>query len=412
MNIQSVIQVFLIVAMLIATFVIYRFNVHQTTKQKALVEKFVERVAKHNTVMTKMGKTNDEDTIDPLPFSNEDYEVYKKIIAVFKHEVGNPPKQEELFKCFEKIKDKTMTHDSLKTLLHKDPKNYHVKLFPELVKHTSTDLPPIEPFEEPENPDDGREVEDEPVVNENETEPLPDNVENEEEATMLESTKVEHGISTSAKDKSYMLNDSKNQYVFNRPTIYNIMHPDATEHTFKSISTMMKNLPSSNDEMDTNSVNTTALIEAIKKSAVDNDADDDDIEEERVEDYKNRCQTEEEFADQNKLATRQERRNFNELKFACNRSKYANNKKYDFDPMVLRYDQSWQMPYKKPPLCTMDSKQKCKVTPVQTQTALIGTLLTDAKDTKIGSIMPDFKFEENKGTTRKKSTKRTSNKKS
>lgn len=405
MNIQLMIKVFLIVTMLVATFVIYRFNVHQTTKQKELVEKFVERVAKHNTVMTKMGKTNQDDVIDPLPFSNEDYEVYKNIIAVFKHEIGNPPNQEELFKCFEKIKDKTMTHDSLKTLLHKDPKNYHVKLFPELLKHKS-----IEPFEQQKNQDDKNKT-DEIVTDEDDTtiatntDPLPDNVENEEEAMMLESTKVEHEISTSAKDKSYMLNDSKNQYVFNRPTIYNIMHPDATEQTFKSISTMMKNIPSSKDAFDTSDVNTTALIEAIKKNAADNDDDDDDVEEERVENYKNRCQTKEEFADQNKLASRQEKRNFNELKFACNRSKYANNKKYDFDPMVLRYDQSWQMPYKKPPLCTMDSKQKCKVTPVQTQTALIGTLLTDAKDTKIGSIMPDFKFEENKAAARKKSTK-------
>jgi hypothetical protein len=196
------------------------------------------------------------------------------------------------------------------------------------------------------------------------------------------------------------------------------MHPDATEQTFKSITTMAKNLSSQTEDAYSegiNGVNTSELVASIKRTADGNDGHDrddgddgddgeedgdggdgPDAEEDRAQDYKNRCQTEGEFADQNKLAFRRGKRNLNELKFACNRHNLANDEKYDFDPMVLRYDQSWQMPYKKPPMCTMTSKQKCDINPVQTQTALIGTLLDDAKDTKVGSIMPDFKFAERK----------------
>lgn len=415
MKLQSVMQVLLIISMLIATFVIYRFNVRQTERQKELVEKFVEKVAKQNAIITKTDGEHLKNIDEPRPFSDDDYDVYKKIIAVFKHEVGKPPSEEELFKCFQKFKDNTMDSKGLTNLLRKDPKNYHVKLFPEVVaQDSSSKKVVVESFQEQQDTEvepDVKEQEDadpssEPVV-------LPMNVENEAEADMIESSRVEKKINTSPEDKEYLLNDSKNQYIFNRPTIYNIMHPDATEQTFKSITTMAKNLPSTSTDAygpGANGVDTTALIEAIKKIANDDgdnddDDDEDDVEEQRVESYKNRCQTEEEFAEQNKLAHKQEKRNLNELKFACNRRKYANDDNYNFDDMVLRHDQSWKMPYQKPPVCHMNSKQKCSVNPVQTQTALIGTLLSDAKNTKVGSIMPDFKFSEN-DETKKKSKKK------
>jgi hypothetical protein len=54
------------------------------------------------------------------------------------------------------------------------------------------------------------------------------------------------------------------------------------------------------------------------------------------------------------------------------------------------------MPERRPPVCKMDSKKKCSVNPVEVQSALIGTLLNDASDTSIGSILPKFHFKEKK----------------
>ena len=82
-------------------------------------------------------------------------------------------------------------------------------------------------------------------------------------------------------------------------------------------------------------------------------------------------------------------RNLEELKYACERSleDYEN---LD-ENMVLLPDQTWNVPNKRPPICT---SQKCDTTPLYSQSALIGTLLDEAKDTKIGSIMPKFRFTE------------------
>ena len=82
-------------------------------------------------------------------------------------------------------------------------------------------------------------------------------------------------------------------------------------------------------------------------------------------------------------------RNLEELKYACDRSL----EDYDNldENMVLLPDQTWNIPNKRPPICT---SQKCDTTPLYSQSALIGTLLDDATDTKIGSIMPKFRFTE------------------
>lgn len=82
-------------------------------------------------------------------------------------------------------------------------------------------------------------------------------------------------------------------------------------------------------------------------------------------------------------------RNRDELKNICERNKTFS--KYHYEDMVLVPGQEWTIPQKHPPVCY---GSKGKYQPRIEQTALIGTLLDDAKDTEIGSIMPKFTYKE------------------
>jgi hypothetical protein len=59
--------------------------------------------------------------------------------------------------------------------------------------------------------------------------------------------------------------------------------------------------------------------------------------------------------------------------------------------MVLYPEFKWSVPQKRPPVCYTKGNH---YQPLIDQTALIGTLLCDAKCTQTGSILPDFKYEE------------------
>lgn len=82
-------------------------------------------------------------------------------------------------------------------------------------------------------------------------------------------------------------------------------------------------------------------------------------------------------------------RNHDELKNICERNKTFS--KYHHEDMVLLPGQEWSVPQKHPPVCYGN---KGNYNPRIEQTALIGTLLGDAKDTEIGSIMPKFTYKE------------------
>lgn len=82
------------------------------------------------------------------------------------------------------------------------------------------------------------------------------------------------------------------------------------------------------------------------------------------------------------LAALQDKRNTDDLRSTCIR-----NKKYlgvDED-MVLDPSQKWTVPQKHPPVCVGG---KNDYQPTMDQTALIGTLLKDAEQTDVGSILP------------------------
>ena len=95
--------------------------------------------------------------------------------------------------------------------------------------------------------------------------------------------------------------------------------------------------------------------------------------------------------DEQVLSKLMSERNLQQLKYSCMRSKekYAN---LD-EKMVLLPDQKWSVPQKQPEVCRMSGEFNYQ--PSTEQTALIGTLLDVAEDTQVGSIMPEFKYEEN-----------------
>lgn len=88
-------------------------------------------------------------------------------------------------------------------------------------------------------------------------------------------------------------------------------------------------------------------------------------------------------------------RNVDLLAGAARQGRYASNLEDslflgDGQDMVLLPGQRWDIPQKRPPVCY----SSCRVQPLVEQTALIGTLLADAKQTSVGSIMPRFEYRE------------------
>lgn len=69
-------------------------------------------------------------------------------------------------------------------------------------------------------------------------------------------------------------------------------------------------------------------------------------------------------------------------------SKYVNAS----DDMVLRPEFQWEVPMRRAPVCYATEAAEYK--PDVIQTSLIGTLLEDANQTKVGSIMPKFEYKE------------------
>lgn len=60
--------------------------------------------------------------------------------------------------------------------------------------------------------------------------------------------------------------------------------------------------------------------------------------------------------------------------------------------LVLDHTQRWSVPQHRPPVCIVNERRASKVCSTTDQSSLIGTLLSDAQDTSVGSIMPKFAF--------------------
>lgn len=356
-------QIVLILVMLLSIIVVYKINIVQITKKKKMIEEFVDKVSTG---------------VEPEPFTRDDFNIYSNVIGVFKNTLGKEPTSDELYTCYLKINSKEMSLAELETLLTNEPTNYRVSLFPEA---------------------------DELTIHEKKQPTNETNKVSEEMSTFYDENMTKK---VSTPNEEIRLTDKGNnvQYIINRPTIYNIGTPGST----KSFDV------SSTDE--TNQI-TNSLNKIMKQQNIKEEEDDDDdntsIDEEvegltenfelfnkdvtkKVKDVEknkkltqNRCLTQDEFDEQNKFASQQQTRNMNELKFGCTRSQQQKKIAHKYDDMVLRHDQLWRMPEKKPPVC---KKGNCSVNPTQVQSSLIGTLISDSNDTEIGSILPDFQYKE------------------
>lgn len=80
-------------------------------------------------------------------------------------------------------------------------------------------------------------------------------------------------------------------------------------------------------------------------------------------------------------------RDVSKIQGRTNCKKYLN----AYDDMVLFPEYKWSVPEKRQPVCYFEQS---RVNPSLDQTALIGTLLEEADNTKVGSIMPKFEYKE------------------
>lgn len=97
---------------------------------------------------------------------------------------------------------------------------------------------------------------------------------------------------------------------------------------------------------------------------------------------------ENDYRSRNGLAEAQTDRNMDELRSSCLRNTYFLNAD---DNMVLFPEHKWEVPQKRPPVCVGGD---ATVQPMTEQTSLIGTLLSDAENTKVGSMLPKFVYKE------------------
>ena len=109
--------------------------------------------------------------------------------------------------------------------------------------------------------------------------------------------------------------------------------------------------------------------------------------EEKTEKTTYSCQ---DLEDEHVLAKIINERNLDQLKYDCLRG--SEKQAGVDDNMVILPDQKWSVPQERPEVCRMSGEFSYK--PSTEQTALIGTLLEDAKDTQVGTLMPEFEFKE------------------
>lgn len=84
-------------------------------------------------------------------------------------------------------------------------------------------------------------------------------------------------------------------------------------------------------------------------------------------------------------------RNTDELMYGCERNKKMNLYTNATDDMVLLEGAEWSVPQERPPICYQPT---CVASPMMDQTALLGTLLGEANETQVGSILPKFSYKE------------------
>jgi hypothetical protein len=187
--------------------------------------------------------------------------------------------------------------------------------------------------------------------------------------------------------------NSSSQYVYNNQRIYNIINPGQEEldqilkgntgttgssqscHQFKTYKdSLYENLKKEQTQELQKGYQQQSNIAEDRPCTMDKNAQESKLENS--------------YRPRNKLAEYQSERNLDELATSCARNTYYLNAD---DDMVLYPEFKWQMPERRPPPCVGSCGE---VQPMSEQTALIGTLLTDAENTKVGSMLPKFVYKE------------------
>ena len=331
----NLIKVTLVIIISYLTFEFYRFSKLEMNNKSAL-EKFMVEVVQDNK-------------------EHSNYLGYSKIIGVFKTHLDRVPSIDELRLCHELIQSKKRTFKEIESIISKEKEEYVVTLFPNMVAK-------LEKYKKPEAPPKTT-----PVVK---TTAATKEMEKKPKKDVLkakQNEKKDKDVEIPVEKPIVLKDDATNvRYILNRPTIYNITAGQSFQGSHgHSVDAITRSVSRIVDEMESNTDRDETISDLLDKQQCMSDAD---------------------LMDQNKLAVRREDRNMNELSYACNRSQNKN-QKYS--------DKLWNVPRAPPPVCKMGSK-KCTIVPMEAQDTLLGTLIEDAKDTKIGSIMPTFNYKEKK----------------
>jgi hypothetical protein len=168
-------------------------------------------------------------------------------------------------------------------------------------------------------------------------------------------TKTAPGAPAGARKENFATGSKEDgQVVYNNSQVYNVYVPNQ-----EILSSLMNRMTTESEyELDSQGV-----IDEINKKA--------------------ECTFNKNKKNETMLSDEVYNRNMTQMGATCERNTAFLNADTEF---VLRPDQRWSVPQKRPPVCTPASK--CKVTDSVDQTSLIGTPLTDAKSTSVGSILP------------------------
>lgn len=174
-----------------------------------------------------------------------------------------------------------------------------------------------------------------------------------------------------AKD-SVKVTDGKTTYIIERPNIFNFYNKDGEneqdliDKSSRLIHTKIKDKP--------DSITETNIVETQGTKGTTSEAD------------KNATACA--LLKKKTTTNYMQNRNLDELKYKCNSvSRYTNAD--SFGKLIPTME--WQIPQERPGICIGDFS---RASPLTDQTALIGTLIEDSKNTSVGSLLPKFSYTE------------------
>jgi hypothetical protein len=352
---------------------------------------------------TLFGNKNDIETIENFE-PEEDYKIYRLIIDSFNHILGRNPSTSELFDYYKRVNENKITEKDLEIILQatdeykrleKTQNNMTNNQITTSINEEQIKQEVIEVYKKVFNKDpdsitieyfkkkyielnlDKKKLEEYLIL-------TPDYKkydalikETEEEIKKENEVKGKYksdAFGISQKDENITLKDGKMSIVINRPNIFNFVSGDREIN--QDMIDKANNCSSATASAMADMTNKT---DSVTKTNIDTK-------------QRNAC---ERLTKESKCAVIKtkdlgktiQQRNFDELRSKCRSSNYTNSD--DFGKLLP--DQRWSVPEKRAPVCY---SQNYNANPLNSQTALIGTLLDDSNKTSVGSMLPKFKYDE------------------